>query len=207
MLKVVILGFILAGTFATISVKWMDKTQSAGLDGAYAKFAHPFIQSVSMFVGESLCLVAWYFLRPAVSAEAISDAENLKAHSKPKNPHWKIFIMPAIADYFAVSLTFFALNLTYASMFQMLRGSVIVFTALLAVIWLRRRLFLHHWIGVSILMAGLFLVGVSASLVNNELSSANNHRMMWGNLLVVIAQIAHAIQVNTPTIATPCTLR
>ncbi len=37
---------------------------------------------------------------------------------------------------------------TTASTYQMLRGSVVVFTGLLSWLFLKRKLMLHHWVGM-----------------------------------------------------------
>ena len=54
-----------------------------------------------------------------------------------------------------------ALNMTSASSFQMLRGSVIIFTGLLSVAFLGRRLELSQWLGILLTIAGLVLVGLA----------------------------------------------
>jgi len=37
--------------------RWADNLQSKGSDGVPRKFDHPFVQSLSMFLGEFLCLL------------------------------------------------------------------------------------------------------------------------------------------------------
>lgn len=51
--------------------------------------------------------------------------------------------------------------MTSASSFQMLRGSVIVFTGLLSVGFLGRRLELSQWLGIGVTILGLLLVGLA----------------------------------------------
>lgn len=41
-----------------------------------------------------------------------------------------------------------------ASVWQMLRGSIIVFTGILSVVFLKRKLKLFHWVGVSVVVVG-----------------------------------------------------
>eukprot|EP00118_Oscarella_pearsei_P008722 m.46461 g.46461 ORF g.46461 m.46461 type:complete len:75 (+) comp33695_c0_seq24:518-742(+) len=43
----------------------------------------------------------------------------------------------------------------------MLRGSIIVFTGLLSVIFLKRKLKCIHWTGISVVVVGLCCVGLS----------------------------------------------
>lgn len=54
-----------------------------------------------------------------------------------------------------------ALNMTSASSFQMLRGAVIIFTGLLSVAFLGRRLLPSQWIGIFITILGLVVVGLA----------------------------------------------
>ena len=57
----------------------------------------------------------------------------------------------------------------YASTFQMLRGTLVVFAGILTVILLKRRLRLHHWMGITLICAGAALVGVSRQVLCNVL--------------------------------------
>ena len=61
----------------------------------------------------------------------------------------------------ATSIQYIGLTLTYASSFQMLRGAVIIFTGLLSMVFLRKRLAVYRWIGIIFVIAGLAVVGVS----------------------------------------------
>lgn len=56
---------------------------------------------------------------------------------------------------------FVALNMTSASSFQMLRGAVIIFTGLLSVAFLGRRLLPSQWLGILITILGLVIVGLA----------------------------------------------
>ena len=50
---------------------------------------------------------------------------------------------------------------TYASIFQMLRGTLVIFAGLLTIVVLKRRLHVHHWLGIVLITAGAALVGAS----------------------------------------------
>lgn len=66
-----------------------------------------------------------------------------------------------------------ALNMTSASSFQMLRGAVIVFTGLLSVAFLGRRLQPSQWLGIFITILGLIVVGMA-----DFFSHDNNQRKL-----------------------------
>lgn len=53
---------------------------------------------------------------------------------------------------------YIGLNLTFASSFQMFRGAVIIFVALLSVAFLQRRLVAREWTGIFIIVIGLAMV-------------------------------------------------
>jgi drug/metabolite transporter (DMT)-like permease len=65
-----------------------------------------------------------------------------------------IFLLPACCDMTGTSLMYVGLNLTHASVFQMLRGSVILFTGIFSVVFLGRKLYAFHWIGMMLVLFG-----------------------------------------------------
>lgn len=58
------------------------------------------------------------------------------------------------------AMMYLGLTMTYASVFQMLRGSVVVFTGILSIMMLNRKLWPCHWLGMLLVMGGAFVVGV-----------------------------------------------
>lgn len=83
------------------------------------------------------------------------------------------------------------LTLTYASVFQMLRGSVVIFTGILSVLFLGRKLYAFHWLGMLLILVGLLVVGLS-SLGGDD--DANAPNPILGDILIVGAQLVVAIQ-------------
>lgn len=111
--------------------------------------------------------------------------------SRDYNP-W-IFFPPAICDLVATSTMYVGLNLTYASSFQMLRGALIIFTGLLSVAFLERKLKVYEWTGIAFVMAGLVVVGLSDMLTQQPGDKGINS-LITGDLLIVMAQIITATQ-------------
>jgi drug/metabolite transporter (DMT)-like permease len=54
-----------------------------------------------------------------------------------------------------------------ASVYQMLRGTIIIITAGMAIIFLKRKLYRHHWSSIAVIFTGVFLVGLAALLIKN----------------------------------------
>lgn len=96
-------------------------------------------------------------------------------------------------DMIATSTMYVGLNLTYASSFQMLRGSVIVFVALLSVMFLGRRLIIREWSGIVFIIIGLVLVGM-ADLRSSVSAEMNTSNILLGDMLIIIAQVITASQ-------------
>eukprot|EP00455_Lapot_gusevi_P022382 TRINITY_DN232_c0_g1_i1.p1 TRINITY_DN232_c0_g1~~TRINITY_DN232_c0_g1_i1.p1 ORF type:complete len:367 (-),score=138.06 TRINITY_DN232_c0_g1_i1:137-1237(-) len=196
LLPAIIAGAIFTGSLNTLAAKWADRTDARGIDGVARPFVHPFFQAIFMFLGESLCFVAYHIMlrrnagKPASSDEPQNDPLAGEIDSRPQAPA-SLFLIPALCDYIATSVMFFGLNLTYASVFQMLRGGVIVFTGLLSVMWLKRQMAWSKWAGIGFIMVGLAVVGISSALNASGKASSN---MMLGNLLVLVSQIIVAFQ-------------
>jgi len=102
-----------------------------------------------------------------------------------------IFVLPACCDMTATSLMYIGLNWTYASVFQMLRGSVIIFTGIMSVIFLKRKLRMYHWAGMVLVLLGLGCVGVASFFLGD--SDQAPHPIL-GDIVIVSAQIVVAVQ-------------
>lgn len=85
------------------------------------------------------------------------------------------------------------LCLSYASVFQMLRGSSVVFTALISCIFLRRKIWGYQWFAVLLVVAGVTTVGIS-SLGDSPAAGKSQSGVLIGNFLIIFAQLIVAIQ-------------
>ncbi|XP_041662101.1 solute carrier family 35 member F6 [Cheilinus undulatus] len=176
------------GSINTLSAKWADMFTASGCkDDPEHKFSHPFVQAVGMFLGELSCLAVFYIL-------LCHDRRNPEPKINPGqsfNP--LLFFPPAMCDMTATSIMYVALNMTSASSFQMLRGAVIIFTGLLSVAFLGRRLLLSQWLGILITILGLVIVGLADFFSGNK----DEHKLsdvITGDLLIIMAQIIVSVQ-------------
>lgn len=148
-------------------------------------FNHPFVQAAAMFMGEMLCLLAYFLLR----WRSKSKGEKLP-ETKKFSPF--IFVLPALCDLTATSTMYVALVLTNTSSFQMLRAAVVVFTSILSMIFLKRKIKMYQWFGVSMVVLGTVVVGLESFVCSDSSSSASNP--LLGNALIVAAQVVVAVQ-------------
>ncbi|XP_061845757.1 solute carrier family 35 member F6 isoform X2 [Colius striatus] len=179
---------LLTGSINTLAAKWADNFTAAGCGGTEEhSFQHPFLQAVGMFLGEFSCLGVFYLMvwrdrrRP----------EPTMAPSQPFSP--LLFLPPALCDMTGTSIMYVALNMTSASSFQMLRGSVIIFTGLLSVAFLGRRLELSQWLGILVTIVGLVVVGL-ADLRTSQPQEHKLSEVITGDLLIITAQVLVAVQ-------------
>ncbi|KAM7367749.1 hypothetical protein PAMP_014027 [Pampus punctatissimus] len=176
------------GSINTLSAKWADMFSAAGCrDDPEHKFSHPFLQAVGMFLGEFSCLAVFYIL---LYHDRRSPEPKMNAGQR-FNP--LIFLPPAMCDMTATSIMYVALNMTSASSFQMLRGAVIIFTGLLSVAFLGRRLLTSQWLGIVITILGLVIVGFADFFSGNK----DEHKIsdvITGDLLIIMAQVIVSVQ-------------
>ncbi|XP_067390139.1 solute carrier family 35 member F6 [Emydura macquarii macquarii] len=180
---------LLTGSLNTLSAKWADNFNAEGCRGTPEhSFQHPFLQAVGMFLGEFSCLAAFYLL----VCRDRQRAEPSMAPPRPFNP--LLFLPPALCDMTGTSIMYVALNMTSASSFQMLRGAVIIFTGLLSVAFLGRKLVPSQWLGILVTIAGLVVVGLADMVSTSRDEKHNLSEVITGDLLIIMAQVIVAIQ-------------
>lgn len=186
------LMMVVTGSINTLVTKWADDSSSKRRDGEVRQFNHPFLQAVAMFLGEMLCLLAFramlYYYRER-------DEENLPESIKGNrqfNP--LIFWPPALCDMTGTSLMYIGLTLTNSSSFQMLRGALIIFTGVLSILFLKRKLKLFQWAGMILVMIGLIIVGLSDYFTHSDSNKQDIHKTLIGDGLIILAQILTATQ-------------
>lgn len=104
------------------------------------------------------------------------------------NPSPLLLAIPAAFDFTASSLMFIALTMTPASVYQMMRGFVTVITALMSIVFLKKKQYRHHWTGLGLIVLALFEVGYVA-IVLGEKEDGLVGSIALGIALLLIAQV------------------
>ncbi|KFD61252.1 hypothetical protein M514_00571 [Trichuris suis] len=186
------LAFATSGTCNTIFAKWMDMTVALE-----RRFYHPFIQVMFTYIGESLCFLLFLLISKQASVRHKEFSwitySSLKIHSKAF-----ILFIPTGLDYLSTTLNYVSLSMTSPSSYQMLRGSLIVFTSLLSFAFLGRSLSRTEWLGIALVTFGMVLVGLSDSPRSSSAGAiiADLNRIRSGDLLVVTSQTMKAVQLT-----------
>eukprot|EP00887_Chlorella_sp_A99_P006374 scaffold3.g6374.t1 len=120
----------------------------------------------------------------------------------PAGPSLKqiaLVLIPTSCDLVATILQSVGLLSVTASVYQMMRGSEVLFAAALSMLFLHRRLNLWHASGIALCVLGIFLVGL-ASVWSGSSGAALDvpaARMVLGMVLIVASEAIQAGQVVT----------
>ena len=94
---------------------------------------------------------------PASPGTKLAQKTTLKLKINPL-----LLAIPAACDICGSSLMFVGLTQCAASVYQMLRGAVVILCAILSVVFLKRKQYAHHIISIAMIVGGVVLVGYSA---------------------------------------------
>lgn len=211
------------GSLNTISKKVMYQTDGTNIDGDKEKYQKPWLCTLVMFCGESMCMIFFYLFalyfrctkKPSDQTNTpilISDTNDKTAPAKiqfvtreetERDPtgglRWKFpFFVTLFAgcDLLSTTLTGIGLVFCNASIVQMLRGFVIVFTMLFAWLFLHRKPKIYQVVGVLFALSGLVMVGGSA-VANDYVQGSSTHSVkdtILGIGLVLCSQVFSSIQ-------------
>jgi len=224
---IVIAGMLIFGTCTVVIQKIIFSIEGKNKKGEKVPFEKPWFQTEAMFVGMFGCLAVYEVLEcikrcqkkdPArqnlVDGEESvqSDASGSEKKAPSKLKQYVLVMAPALCDMFATAMMNIGLLWIPASVWQMLRGSMTIFSAFFSKFFLHRRLYASHWIGVCVVAFALVVVAFSSLMPgirekkdtesSSDLSQSSNGEhdptvgeSALGCALVVIAQIIQASQI------------
>jgi len=184
MLLPMMLTMLISGTFNTLLMKFMVMQQvPTGLGMKSAGFEYPYFQTLLMMVGEFLCLGVYFLTK---------DKQKEDANAAPKH----IFAFACLMDWTATTLVNMAYVLIPASVIQMTRGAIVIFTCLFSVVFLQRRQHRYHVAGVVLVFIGITLVSLSTftnPVAESQTGGGSTYsRSILGISLCVGAQVFQA---------------
>ena len=125
-------GMLIFGTATVTIQKYVFEVEAEGRYGEVHAFKKPWFQTESMFIGMLSCLIVYEIIRCWRKMKKSDIDESIQ--------HWKHYFYvgaPAMCDLCATCLMNIGLFYLDASIWQMLRGSMVIFSALLSIIFLR----------------------------------------------------------------------
>lgn len=210
-----ILGVLVTGTLNTILSKLQTLVclHSCEDENARRMFEQPIWMTLNAFLGEMLCglvfLVNQYSVKSKNNhinytlineSDSSSEIEIELEYEVTPRPVLQgkqnlLLLIPTICDIIATTLMNIGILFVSASIYQMLVGIVVVFTALLSSIILKQKYRLYKIISLFGVLLGAGIVGASPSLHSNAINAVGNTSDIFiGVVFVVTAQIFAAGQ-------------
>jgi drug/metabolite transporter (DMT)-like permease len=205
------LGLVVFGTAASLIAKLIYSVHGADMYGEqHAAFTKPWFQVFGMFVGMSVCILMDLPVGRK-SSSAVSGgggagdaeeghpllaADQRTAPSVPPEQQQSVWIIniPTLFDLFATACGTTGLLYTTVSVYQMLRGAQLVFSAILSIAFLQRRLSRMNYIGITVCMFGISLVGL-ANVWGEEAHTGSKGNTVFGISLILLGQVLQGAQV------------
>jgi len=176
------------------------------------KFTKPWFQTLVMKLAMSLCFfiakfTQWYRDRrekiaPVVESRRDPLAEALLAEDgvtsptrrrTPSNRAIRLIAYPALTDLLQTVLAQAGLLWVTSSTYQMMRGSVIVFTCFLSIRFMGKKMAPVHWAAILVVILAIVLVGV-AGLLGEDDSGGSAGTYALGIALIIAGQVVGAVQ-------------
>lgn len=132
------------------------------------KFFHPYMQTLTMFVGECSCLVVYLLLKSSLPVK-----QPVATDKKPPLPKM-LLVVPACFDLLGSLLLKIGLNFMPGSVFQMMRAGSIVTTALFSYLLVGKTLKHNQVVGCSLALVGVFIIGAANMLLGVDTAKASS---------------------------------
>lgn len=140
-----------------------------------------------MFLGEFFCWAFYFGKRQFFKGNEAEMEALVTTKRRPTNINPMLLAIPATCDFMASTLMFVALTMVPASVYQMMRGIIVVITAMLAMIFLGRKQYRHHWTGIILIVGGVFIVGLVAVKGGSSSEGTTTGSELFGIILLLIS--------------------
>lgn len=193
---IAVFGMIFFGTACSLLAKLIYSVRGLNRHGEMARYEKPWFQVLAMFAGMSVCILLDLPRRSRRRASPDEQAPLLRTHTLEREPPsqsvWIIGI-PTLFDLFATACGTTGLLYTTVSVYQMLRGAMLVWTAFLSIIFLRRTLTPFNYLGIFLCVIGIGLVGMANIWSEDDARSRSD--TIFGIVVILLGQILQAAQV------------
>lgn len=186
------LGTVTTGCLNSLFTKYQDNqcVRNCDSDVDRVNFEQPTLQTLQMFVGElSVFLVYQYVYRRRKDYQPIEPEDDLGWWESAK------LAVPLLCDLCATTLLNIGLIYTPVSIYQMTRGLVVLFVAIMLVVFLKRRITKLEWLALIVVTVGVAIVGYSGSrTASAQLVEEESALVVFGIILIALAVAIMSIQ-------------
>ena len=193
--------YVLAGACNAGFNKYIVSQETLGL-----KFSHGWFLNLVMFIGESMGIPVFYLFfnkkkSPKEETKIVQETHEEEPEEEEKKPEINKFLLaiPGFLDTCSTGLANIGLILLPASIYQMLKGSLIIMTFLMSKFIVKNKHTCDHYVAIPVSTTGVVLVGLSAYLNAGEKSDDTGNfsdakTTLLGIVLMVIAMFILSIQ-------------
>lgn len=204
-----VVGMLITGTVNTLTTNIQLKTESRNKDGEMKMFEKPWFGAFNMLLAmAAVGLVDKCFRLGSRGAVVQPETEvgllDETAQQKTYTEKVLLVAFPAAFDLLATAACCIGMMYIPASVWQMLRGSSLVFVAILSITFLRRRLLGFHYLGLFLCVTGILLVAAANVLGGKKEGDSDKAKkadaedpelVVFGMLIVLFGQVLQAAQV------------
>ena len=183
-------SMLFSGTLTTIFAKSLFETSAKGSDycnldddvDKYCTFNKPWFTVLVMKLAMTMCLLFYYVF-------------GWGNNPNTPRPSWstiKAVLLPASLDLLNTTLGNVGLLWVNSSIYQMTRGSVVIFSAFLSVKYLHRTLRSFHYWSIFFVLIAVILVGLAG--IETSDSGSGGSQVIIGLMFILMAQLVTALQ-------------
>uniref|UniRef100_T1PMU8 Multidrug resistance efflux transporter n=1 Tax=Musca domestica TaxID=7370 RepID=T1PMU8_MUSDO len=194
--NIIILLFLISSTCNTLLIKWTNTLKGECYDGKWRYFQHPVALTFLMFLGECICFLIYKTIFALLRRRNDGSEDNNLLTSGDREFRPMAMLLPAFLNTITTVMLLTGLYLTYASSFQAIRCSTIIFIGLFGSIYMNQHLIGRHWSAIIIIACGLTII-ISTDMqriVYDQASLAhpNSNAVLSGDLLIICGSIFQA---------------
>lgn len=208
-IAMLVAGMLGTGSINTITVNMQLKMESIGDEGTLKLFKKPWFVTFNMMFAMMLVIFVDMLVGVCCRSKQGPGTDRLidqpdKSSSEQRLPYWKRVCMVSTGAFFdllATALSSIGLSYIPASVWQMLKGSSLLFTGAFSVMFLKRPLLIHNRVGLFLCFIGVTVVGAasvlgsSAKKSDDSDSDSGTTMVIFGMSMVLAGQVVQAAQV------------
>lgn len=206
-----ITGLLVCGTVTAITAKLLFQLKAWNKYGQISKWQVPFMETALMFLGMASCIMVHIF-QTCTSKKRAKDMSSMLSFSEPfieeqssiseKKSIYLLVMIPTLFDLVATTFGSIGLLWVKASVYQMLRGSLMIFGAFFSIMFGMKKLRGYQWAGLLINLIALIAVAFASTEntmteVVTSKTSKMNHDVFYeiiGCCFIVAGQAVQALQ-------------
>lgn len=191
----IVTGTVVCGCLNSLVTKYQDNQCVANCSdpdvSTHKYFEQPALQTLQMFIGELAIYIVYYVLNESRLSKRANYTPVEEPDETSPAPSFMLAI-PSVCDMLATTFMNVGLMYTPVSVYQMTRGAVVLFVAVLSVVFLQRRIRKLEWVSLLVVTLGIAIVGYSGSSTSSSPEDAG--LVVVGISLIIVAVLFQAVQ-------------